>query len=411
LASLAKAAKRPKVGAEKQDAPPPTPQNPEKRLWAIHPAVNQERAFMIPFVDLKAEHQSVQPELDAAIASVFEKSSFINGEHCKAFEKELAASVGTKFAVGASSCTSAAALTYQALGFGPGDEIITTCHTAIATAESITFRGAEVRFVDIGQDTPLMDPAEVEKAVNPRTRAIVPVHLYGIPCDMDAILDIARRHNLLVFEDCAQAQGAKYKGKTVGTMGKAAFYSFFPSKNLGCAGDGGAMCTDDSDLATRVKMLSDHGRLEKFVHEVESGNYRLDGLQAAMLRVKLPRLDAWNANRRKAAKLYFELLADVPGLKLPYNPPECECVWHVFAVQVEDRQAVAAELKKRGIGTGVHYPMSLNVQPAYKRLGLGHGSMPHAESMCAHTLSLPIFSQIIEAQVREVCAAVREVMA
>ncbi len=364
----------------------------------------------VPFVDLKAQYDSLRPEIDAAIRDVIDSTQFINGPHCKAFEQELAQTLDGRHVVGCASCTAALVLLLQAYGIGPGHEVITTTHTYIATAEAISTAGAEVRFVDIAPDSHLMDLAAVEQALGPRTRAVIAVHLYGTPLDMDPLLDLARAHNLIVIEDCAQAQGSHYKGRPVGALGHAAAFSFFPSKNLGAAGDAGAVATSDPDIARQVRMLSNHGRLEKFTHQIEGGNHRLDNLQAAILRVKLPHLPAWIERRRAAAALYHKLLADCPGLELPFDPPYADSAWHLYPVQVDDPQGLSETLKTLGIATGFHYPLALHQQPAYARLALETGSLPNAERFCARTLSLPLFSDITDDQIRQTVHALRQAL-
>jgi len=402
------AAGRPSPAASVPPKPPAPPPRSAAPSSSEAPSASAEGG--VPFVDLRVQYDQLKDELDSVVRATLEKGDFINGAHCGAFEKELAASLGVEHAVGMASCTAATVLGLKALGIGTGDEVITCTHTYVATAEAILAAGARVRLVDIKPDTHLMDPEEVERAVTPRTRAIIAVHLYGTPCDMDAIMALAEAHNLKVIEDCAQSQGSSYKGHPLGSIGHAAAFSFFPSKNLGAAGDAGALCTNNPEVASMARMMANHGRKEKFLHEVVGGNHRLDTLQAGILRVKLPHLASWNETRRNAAKLYFELLADCPGLGLPYDAPDAVTAWHVFAVQVDKPQEVAAALKRRGIGTGYHYPTALHEQPVLKYLGFGPGSMPNAERYCARTLSLPLFAGITEDQVRRAAAAVREVM-
>ncbi|HYD70500.1 DegT/DnrJ/EryC1/StrS family aminotransferase [Azospirillum sp.] len=360
----------------------------------------------IPFVDLKAQYRAIKAEIDPAIARVLESTAFIGGEELKRFEAEFAAYCGTADCVGCGNGTDALYIALRALGIGAGDEVITVSHTFIATAEAISQTGARPVFVDIRPDTMLMDADALEKAVTPRTKAVIPVHLYGQVCDMDRILEVARRHNLKVVEDCAQAHGARWHGRKAGTFGDLASFSFYPGKNLGAYGDGGAIVGDDPQVMRRVRMLANHGRLEKYTHELEGVNSRLDGLQAAILRVKLRHLDAWNAGRRRAADLYRENLA---GLDLvpPTVRPEAEPVWHLFVIRVKDRTAVESTLKAAGISTGVHYPIPLHRQPAYAHLGMAEGSLPVTEAAAAEILSLPMFPELAEAQIKVVAAALR----
>ncbi len=358
-------------------------------------------------------HDPIQPEIDAVIRRVFERAEFIGGEECREFERELAASVGVANAVGASSCTSALSMALLALGLHPGDEVIVPAHTYIASAEAAAFLGIGVRFVDVEPRYPVLNAEAVERAIGPRTRAVIAVHLYGFPCDMDPILDVARRRGLFVVEDCAQSQGSLYKGRPTGSMGHASCFSFFPSKNLGAAGDAGALCTNDAEVAKRARMAANHGRREKFLHEVVGYNLRLDPLQAAILRVKLRHLDQWNQARRAAAKLYRELLAGLPEEKitLPDLPDFADPAPHLFVVRLKQRDRVRDELKRRGIDTGIHYPAPLHVQPAFASLGLGPGAMPNSEVWCAEALSLPMHGAITPGDVRATCAALREILA
>jgi dTDP-4-amino-4,6-dideoxygalactose transaminase len=362
----------------------------------------------VPFVDLKALHAPIRAAIDSAIASVIDRNAYIQQEEHKRFEKELAASLGVAKAAGVASGTCALQLALQALGIGRGDEVITAVNTAIPTSEAITAAGAQVVFVDIRPGTFTLDPDKVRKAITTRTRAIIPVHLYGFPAPMDDIMAIAKDHGLHVVEDVAQAQGATYKGKKVGTIGKIGCFSFFPSKNLGAMGDGGAVAGDDVELVERVAMLANHGRKEKFTHEFEGWNFRLDNLQAAILLAKLPHLDEWNKRRRAAAQHYDKRLAEIKHIKAPVAPPECESVYHLYVIRVADREALAAFLKKRGVGTGLHYPLPLHFQPAYSRLGLGPGTFPEAEAAAREVLSLPMFPDLTNDQIDYVCDSIGE---
>jgi dTDP-4-amino-4,6-dideoxygalactose transaminase len=285
--------------------------------------------------------------------------------------------------------------------------VITTVHTAIATAEAISLTGAQVVFCDLQPGFFNLDAAQVRRLITPRTRALIPVHLYGQPADLDALLAIAREHRLPLIEDCAQAQGARYRGQWVGTLGDAAVFSFFPSKNLGGFGDGGAVIARDPALLRRIRMFSNHGRADKYLHEFEGINSRLDALQAALLRVCLPRLAEWNERRRQAARWYDEELAGVPGVVCPQVLRETEPVYHVYVIVAPRRDALQAHLKQRGIETGIHYPYALNTLPAYAHLKRGPGSFPEAERACANMLSLPMHPAITREQVGQVCAAIR----
>lgn len=364
----------------------------------------------IPFVDLRGMHDPIQPEIESAMRRVFERCSFIGGEECDAFERELAASLGVAHAVGASSCTSALSMAFLALGLSRGDEVVVPAHTYIASAEAITFVGGEVRLADCGANTHLVTVETLERAVTPRTRALVIVHLYGTPCDMDSILGFARSRGLKVIEDCAQSQGSLFKGRATGTFGDVGCFSFFPSKNLGAAGDAGALVTNNAEVAAHARLIANHGRREKFVHEILGYNFRLDALQAAILRVKLRHLDGWNAARRAAARLYDERLPGLQSVVLPGRTTGGDSAPHLYAIRVAQRDRVAAHLKQRGIGTGIHYPLPLHLHPAFAGLGLGRGDLPRAEAWCDETLSLPIHGAIAPESVLRVCDALRDVL-
>lgn len=361
----------------------------------------------IPFVDLKRMHEPVREALHRAAGSVIDSGAYIGGPEVKGFEKEMAAWMGVPEVISCACATSGLFSVLKCMGVGPGDEVVTTPHTAIATAEAITLTGAQVVFADLKAGTYNLDPVEARKKITPRTKVLIPVHLYGQPVDLDAFLALAKEFNLKLIEDCAQAQGARYKGKYVGHYGDAAVYSFFPSKNLGGFGDGGAIIVRDDALRRKVRMFSNHGREAKYFHEFEGINSRLDAIQAALLRILLPRLDGWNAARREAAAWYAEGLAGIPEIQLPAVLPGTEPIYHVYATLVPDRDDMQKKLKEQGIETGVHYPYALNVLPAYERLKQGRGSFPIAEHVCDHELSLPMFPGITRDEVAAVCTAVR----
>jgi dTDP-4-amino-4,6-dideoxygalactose transaminase len=360
----------------------------------------------VPFVDLQRQYAPIRAAMLKECEGVLNRCDFIQGKSVGEFEKEMAAWMGVQEVIGCSNATSGLFATLKMLGIGPGDEVITTPHTAIATAEAVTLTGARVVFADIDPVYYNLDPKEVEKKITSKTKAIIPVHLYGNPVDLDAMLAIAAKHGLKLIEDCAQAQGAKYKGKYVGTYGDAADFSFFPSKNLGGFGDGGAVVAKDPALSKKIRMFCNHGRQEKYTHEFEGMNSRLDTIQAAMLRHALPKLDEWNAQRRQAAA-WYEALSDVKQVQLPKITPGGEHIYHVYVIQVDDREALAKYLKERNIATGVHYPMSLSVQPAFNYLNVA-GKMPVAERACQRVLSLPMFPGITKEEVDTVVAAIRE---
>ena len=360
----------------------------------------------IPLVDLKAQYQSIKPEIDAAMQRVVDNTSFILGKEVAEFEKNFAEFSRVQHCVGTDSGTAALHLALMLCGVQAGDEVITTTHTFVATAEVISLIGAKPVFVDIDPRTYNISPDAIERAITPRTRAILPVHLYGQPAEMDAILVIARKNNLRVIEDAAQAHGAEYRGKRAGTMGDIACFSFYPGKNLGAYGDAGALVTNDDALDARARMLRDHGRLSKYEHQIVGYGYRLDALQAAILGAKLPHLDAWNARRRAIADYYTELLTNT-DLILPYAPPHITPIYHLYVVRSQQRDALQKHLKARGIETGIHYPIPLHLQPVYENLGGTRGDFPVAEQAANEVLSLPMYPELTDAQVEQVVEGVR----
>lgn len=363
----------------------------------------------IPQIDLAAGYRELRQEIDAAVARVLGAGAYVLGPETTAFEVEFAAYCGVSHAVGVASGTDALHLALRALGVGPGDEVITVSLTAVGTVAAIELAGARPVLVDVEALTGTIDPDLVERAVTARTRAIVPVHLYGQPADLAPILEAARRRSppIAVVEDCAQAHGARYAGRPVGGWGEAAAFSFYPTKNLGAAGDGGAVLTPDPQLADRIRLLRQYGWRERQVSEVAGYNSRLDELQAAILRAKLPRLDEWNDRRRKLAARYAELLAGTP-LGLPVERGKGRHVYHLYVVQSPRRDALRAHLAARGIGSGVHYPVPVHLQPGYTRLGYPAGSMPVSERLAQEVLSLPLHPQLSEDSLRAVTDAVLE---
>ncbi|HTO70662.1 MAG TPA: DegT/DnrJ/EryC1/StrS family aminotransferase [Myxococcota bacterium] len=362
----------------------------------------------VPFLDLQGQHARIRGELDAAVRAVVDDCAFIQGKPVARFEAALAKQLERRHARGVSSGTAALSIALRALGVGPGDEVITTAHTAVPTAESILLVGARPVFVDVDPETWLIDADRVEAALTPCTRALLPVHLYGMPAPLDRLLALAAQHGLPLVEDCAQAAGARLHGKRLGSFGRAGCHSFFPSKNLGGFGDGGALATDDDGIAEFAAMYRDHGRKEKFVHEIMGANERLDGLQAAVLEVKLRYLDEWNARRREVAGWYAEELAGIRSVRLQRrSAPSAEPVWHLFAVCVEDRDGLAKHLADRGVGTGIHYPLALSQQPMFARCA-APGDFPVAERVCREVLSLPMDPFLEREQVSWVCEAVKQ---
>jgi dTDP-4-amino-4,6-dideoxygalactose transaminase len=362
---------------------------------------------MIPLVDLKAQYEVIGPEIDEAIGRVIANTSFILGSEVRSFEEAFAQACEVGFGVGVASGTAALQLALEALGIGAGDEVITTPLTFLATVESIAQCGARPVFVDIDPRTHNLDPAGLSAAITPQTRAIMPVHLYGRPADMGAVSEVARQHDLFVVEDAAQAHLARYRGRVVGTLGDVACFSFYPGKNLGAYGDGGMVVTNDESLADTVRLLRNHGRSEKYVHQILGYGERLDALQAAILAAKLPHLPDWNARRRAVAARYGELLADLP-LALPLDSEEVEQVYHLFVVRTPRRDALRQHLKEQGVAAGVHYPLPLHLQPACAHLGYSPGDFPQAEQAANEVLSLPIYPELTDDQVRQVARAIRE---
>jgi dTDP-4-amino-4,6-dideoxygalactose transaminase len=358
---------------------------------------------VIPLVDLKAQYAAIRAEIDTAIQRVLDSTAFILGSEVEQFEAAFAAYCGAPHAVGVSSGSAALRLALLACGIGPGDEVITSPHTFIATAEAISHSGARPVFVDIDPQSYNLDVEQVAAAIGPRTKAVIAVHLYGLPVDLDALLALTRRHGVALIEDAAQAHGATYKGRRVGSFGAAACFSFYPGKNLGAYGDGGMVVSNDAALAARVRMLRDHGRRDKYLHETLGYGERLDALQAAVLRVKLGHLDVWNGQRRQGARRYRELLASSPVV-LPATPADATPVYHLFVVRVAERDRVLERLHAAGVGAGVHYPIPVHLQPAYAPLGHAAGSFPHAERAAREVLSLPLYPEITDAQQQEVVA-------
>jgi len=364
----------------------------------------------VPLLDLKAEYEALRDEILAAVDRVGRSSAFILGEEVEAFEREFAAYCGARFCVGLNSGTSALHLGLLALGVQPGDEVITTPNTFIATVEAILYCGARPVFVDIDPSTANIDPRLIERAITRRTRLILPVHLYGRPADMDAIHDIALRHGLRILEDAAQAHGAKYRGRRVGSLGNTAIFSFYPTKNLGANGEGGAIVTDDEPVAHYARIARAHGVTARYRHEMIGYNYRMEGLQGAILRIKLRQLEEWTRKRREMAVDYRRLLEGA-ALVLPADDPRDECVYHQFAVYVSKRNCVIERLAAHEIESTVHYPTPLHLQPACSSLGYPAGTFPHSERACERVLSLPLHPWLSSEQVEHVAQSVREILA
>lgn len=366
----------------------------------------------IPLTDLRAQYSSIKDEIDAAINRVLDHGQFILGPEVKAFEEEMAAYCGTKFAVGVASGTDALHLAVLACGIKPGDEVITTPFTFIASAEAITKCGAVPVFVDIDLRTYNIDPAQIEIKITPRTKAMIPVHLYGRPAAMDPILELGRKYHLKVIEDCAQALGAEYKGKKVGSLGDAGCLSFFPAKNLGAYGDGGMVVTNDPDIAETVDVLRKHGSKISYYHVMPGFNSRLDALQAAVLRVKLRHLEEWNELRRSRASLYSLLLSQVDGVEPPYVEEHNMPSHNYYTIRINKSSVKRNELRKHmetsGIQTMVYYPLSLHLQEVYKHLGHKPGDFPQSEQAQEQVLSLPMYPELKDEQIEEIVSTAEE---
>jgi dTDP-3-amino-3,4,6-trideoxy-alpha-D-glucose transaminase len=359
----------------------------------------------VPFIRLDAAHPELFAELLEVVERIGRDAAFTLGPELEGFEGRFAAYCETTHGIGVSSGTAALELALRGLGIGPGDEVIVPTYSFIASAEAVTAVGATPRLVDVDPETALLAAETVERALTPQTRAVIPVHLFGRPVDMDPLLELCRTRGIAVIEDACQAHGARYKGRRVGSLGDAGCFSFYPTKNLGGWGDGGAMVTDDEALAHRVKLLRSHGEAVRHHHELATGTHRLDALQAAILDVKLEHLDQWNENRRSAADALREGLAS-SELSLPAESPDCEQVYHLFVVRSRDREALRDHLDACGIASAIHYPTPIHLQPAYADLGMGPGSLPVAEQLATECCSLPIFPAIEDWQIAETVAAV-----
>jgi dTDP-4-amino-4,6-dideoxygalactose transaminase len=361
----------------------------------------------VPFIDLRAQHRAIRDELNQAIQGVMERADFALGEDVVRFEEEFAAFCGTRYAVGVDSGLSALELSLRAFGIGPGDEVIVPANTFIATAAAATFAGARPVLVDVDPTTHNIDVEQTEAAITSRTRAIIPVHLYGLPAEMDGILRLADKYSLVVIEDACQAHGARHGDRRAGSLGHAAAFSFYPTKNLGGCGDGGMVTTDDAQVAEQVRAMRNCGQKAKHLHELPPFNHRLDTFQAAILRVKLRYLEGWNEARRRNAALYTRLLAE-SGTVTPTESPDSEHVYYVYVVQTPQRDEVQAYLREQGIGTGIHYPIPIHLQPFYAQDGFRRGQYPVTERLCGEILSLPMFPEMTAEQVRHVATQVTE---
>jgi dTDP-4-amino-4,6-dideoxygalactose transaminase len=384
----------------------------------------------IPFLDLVTPHRELEAELLEAFRQALRAAAFIGGAEVEAFEREFAAYCGTKYCVGVANGTDAVRFALMASGVGRGDAVVTVSHTFIATVEAISQAGADTEFVDIDAQTYCMSPEALDaylsectkdpstgRPIGSRTgkpiKAILPVHLYGQVADMDAILSIAANYNLLVIEDACQAHGAEYRSadgswRRAGTFGQAAAFSFYPGKNLGACGEAGAVTTNDEQVANTIKMLREHGQSTKYYHDLEGYNGRLDAVQAAVLRVKLPHLDNWNAHRREAALRYTEHLSSMPGVIVPFEPEHSRAVYHLYVIRNANRDALATHLRSQGVASGLHYPLPLHLQKCYRKLGYTTGSLPVTELAAAEILSLPMFPGLTPSSQQRVVSVVAE---
>jgi len=372
---------------------------------------NAEPQMKVPFLDLKAHHAPLIEKFDRAIREVIESSAFAGGPFVESFEEEFAAYCGSSYVIGVGNGTDALWLALLALGIGEGDEVITVPNTFIATAEAITYCKAQPVFVDVDENTFTLNPAELKKSLTSKTKAIIPVHLFGQPADMDPIVEFARTHGLFVIEDAAQAHGAEYKGQKAGTLGDAGCFSFYPGKNLGAFGEAGAVVTNDPELREKIQVLRDHGQTRKYYHTLVGWNCRMDGIQAAVLSIKLRHLEEANLRRREHALQYNQAFAGVDGVATPFEANYARHVYHVYAIRVQERDEVRRRLEEVGIGCGVHYPIPVHLQEACQNLGYTAGAFPVSENLAGESLSLPMFPELTEEQIEYVARCVTETVA
>jgi dTDP-4-amino-4,6-dideoxygalactose transaminase len=366
----------------------------------------------IQMTDLKVQYDAIKSEIDTAINGVISDSAFILGDRVNLFEQEIAAYYGVNFAVGVASGTDALVLALESLELGQGDEVITTPFTFIATSEAISRVGARPVFCDIEYDTLNIDPAKIKEKITPKTKAILPVHLYGLSCKMDEICSIAGKHNIKIIEDCAQSFGSEYQGKKTGTFGDCGTLSFFPAKTLGCFGDGGMIITNDEEIAKKIKMLRNHGSTKKYYYGMHGFNSRLDSLQAAILRVKLKYIDEWINKRMSNAQYYNELLSDIQGLNTPVIPKDLKHTFNYYTVRIKNnkRQSVQEKLSSQGIAFAVSYPLSLHLQDVYKSLGYIKGDFPISEQAQEEVLSLPMYPELEKDQIKHIVKSIKEAL-
>lgn len=373
-----------------------------------HPETNIGGAKAVPFLDLAVQYRALKGEIDQALGPIFEQTSFVLGPAVQQFEESFAQYCQAEHCVSLHSGTAALHLALLAVGIKPGDEVITAANTFIATVEAISFCGATPRLVDVDRATANIDCEQVEAAINEKTKAILPVHLYGQPADMTALKVLADKYHLALLEDASQAHGAMFDGRPVGSFGQGACFSFYPGKNLGAAGEGGAFVTSDGKLAETVRLLRNHGSAVKYHHQIIGHNFRLDSIQAAILSVKLPHLNHWNERRRAICEGYdraFSTLAGISPIKMDSRALSAR---HLYVVETRDRSRVEAVLKEQNIGCGIHYPVPVHLQPAYAELGLGEGAFPQSEALCRSIISLPLYPELSESDQERVIAAVRQ---
>lgn len=364
---------------------------------------------MIPLLDLKAQYRTMQSEIEEAVLGVMRSSQYVLGEAVAAFERDFARYCGTEHAVAVNSGTSALHLSLLAIGILPGDEVITVPFTFVATVAAIRYTGARPVLVDIDPGSYTIDPRNIEKAITPRTRAIIPVHLFGHPAEMDPILEIARARNLQVIEDAAQAHGSEYRGRRAGSLAQLGCFSFYPSKILGACGEGGIVTTSDPELARRIRMLRNWGQDGKYEHLLHGFNYRMDGIQGAVLGVKLRHLSRWIEGRRSRAALYDKLL-DRSEVHIPWEAPHCRHVYTLYTIRSDRREAIRRGLEKAEVETAIHYPIPVHLQKAYAGLGYGPGAFPVSEKIAGEILSLPMYPELADAQVEKVCSVIAETL-
>jgi dTDP-4-amino-4,6-dideoxygalactose transaminase len=364
----------------------------------------------VPFLDLKVQFREIEHEVLPMVKEAMENAAFIGGPQVSGFETEFAAFCGSKHCAGVNSGTDALRFALMAAGVGPGDEVITVSHTFIATTEAVSQAGAKPVFVDIDPKTYNIDVSKIPAAITAKTKAIVPVHIYGQPADMDPLLEIAGKNNLAVIEDACQAHGALYKKRKAGSMGLIGCFSFYPGKNLGAYGEGGAVVTGNQEMAEKIRMIRDHGQAKKYYHDLEGYNGRLDAIQAGVLRIKLRRLEGWNESRRRNAGYYDALLSRIPGVTIPFQADFAASVYHLYVILVDDRDGLQKYLGEKGIGTGLHYPVPLHLQKAYAGQGYKEGDFPVTESVANRLLSLPMFPELRKEQIEYVANSIKQYM-